>query len=189
MAFLRPTKVGRAFPMLAILALGWVTSTPGWDDGFLYLGAILLLSCVLSLGVWWGAILYVRRRGYAEERVIVAFDQHWRKVARAAAIAMVLVILRPMLFMRFWISRPWLDRVAQRILAQPFSQSTPYIGQVRGLYRIGDTRRCPHGVKLMLTQSYGGIDGGPGFFYRVAPGDCTRFEIGMPLGDGWYVSE
>ena len=93
------------------------------------------------------------------------------------------------MYLRFWISEIWLNRIAQHILAEPFTESTPYVGEVRGLYYVGYTRRCPHGVKITLSDNYYDYDSGPGFFLRTEPGECYRFHIGYPLGGGWYACD
>src|SRR5438046_10691950 len=42
----RPSFVGRALPTIAVAALAWGTSTPGWSDFAARAGIIILAACL-----------------------------------------------------------------------------------------------------------------------------------------------
>ena len=188
----RPTIVGRAVPFLGVLAVAYATRVPGLDDIGSRVAFILFAACGLTVVVWHTAIVSISRRGYSDRAPRRHLRRFVRRIVWSLLVSIPMIAFRPTLYISFWISRPWFDRVARDILSQPHSQSTPYIGGVRGLYFIGDTRRCPHGVKLRVVDGWDPYDGGPGFFYRPDGGagePCTRFQTGRALGGGWYVSE
>jgi hypothetical protein len=160
---------------------------PGYHSPALGLGIILLVASFVGIHAWHSAVQLVRRRGYPDrqpdDRV-----RRWTRWANCAALAFIVIMLtRPMLYAGFWLSKPWMDRDAQAVLAEPFS--TPAWGNegLRGVYVISHRRRCPHGVKLIVKTPHSRWDAGPGFFFRTEPGECHRFNVGRPLGGGWYV--
>ena len=184
-----PSRLVRSWPIAGLLAVAWGTSIPGFEHFWLRLGAVLLISTLAGVIAWKWALNVVRRRGYPDGGVGPEWDRWWRTVSRMSALALVLVLLRPTMYARFWLSYPWLAPVAARIEAQPFSKSAPYVGKVRGLFYIGHTRRCPHGVKIKVTPKSNHHDGGPGFFHRTDAGRCERFDLDWPLGGGWYATD
>jgi hypothetical protein len=178
----------RATPVVGAIAIAWGASTPGWVDTGLWVGMILLAASVIGGSAHARAVKLIRKRGYPDGGVSQELRRWHRSVRRMIGISALLLTLRPSLYARFWISEPWLAGTAAYIEAQPFSQSTPYVGKLRGLYFIGDTRRCPHGIKLKVTDTSHARDTGPGFFHRSDPGECARFALRWPLGGGWYAS-
>jgi hypothetical protein len=185
---LRPqTWLGRSLLPIAVIAAAWGSREPGWENLVLQLGIWIVAGCVIGTVPAWIALAALRVRGF---RSIPKLFRQWnRRLARTLVIVLILVMLRPSMYLCFWASKPWFDRVARDVLSRPFADATPDIGSMRGLYLITDTRRCPHGVKLRLAREPFDYDGGPGFFYRSDDGDCSRFTLGYPLGGGWYASD
>jgi hypothetical protein len=196
----RPSRAARAAPLIGVIAIAWGTSMPGWRDLSMWVGIILLCAACAGGIAWTTAVGRITRCGFYDRGLFDESRRRQQGVWRMVAIGVVLIVLRPSLYARFWISEPWLERAAAAIDAQPFSQAAPSIGEVRGLYVIGATRRYPHGVKLKTgffpeasawrdDVSQYPYDAGPGFFHRIHPGECERFELSWPLGGGWYVSK
>lgn len=185
-----PPRVARLLPTAAIGGALWGTRIPGYGDAALWLGVILLVSAIVSTWARNAAVAFVRRRGYADRQPDERFIR-WRRQANVAALVFVaVVVIRPALYGCFWLSKPWMDRQARAILTQPFATPARGGGGVRGLHNVSHVKRCPHGVKIVIrsTRVRFDTDSGPGFFYRIEAGECERFEIGQPLGGGWYVS-
>jgi hypothetical protein len=168
----------------------WGTRVPGYLSPALGLGVVLLIASLVGIHAWYSAVRWVRRRGYPDRQPDDRVRQ-WTRRANVAALAFAVIVLtRPMLYAGFWLSKPWMDRKAQAILAQPFSTPVHTGGGPRGLYLVGHCKRCPHGVKIVLRSPNSRVtyDQGAGFFFRIAPGECQRFNIGQPLGAGGTLS-
>jgi hypothetical protein len=168
----------------------WGTRVPGYLSPALGFGIISLVASLIGVHAWYRAVRWVQRRGYPDRQPDDRVRQWKRGVNLALIVFVVIVLTRPMLYAGFWVSKPWMDRKVQAILAQPFS--IPVLadgGGPRGLYLVSHCKRCPHGVKIVLRSpnSHVTYDQGPGFFFRTEPGECQRFNIGRPLGDGWYA--
>ena len=85
---------------------------------------------------------------------------------------------------------PWLAGVARDVMSRPFEKAPPAVRAPRGLYYVSYTRRCPHGVKIVVGGRGAYYrDTGPGFVYFAQPAECHRFKTGLPLGGGWYASD
>jgi hypothetical protein len=183
-----PASIARTFPVAAAITAAWGASVPGWGNSMLYMSILLAVSGLVTIWLWSGALSLVERRGYSTQ-TDRSTRRRWRwRVSLGLIAVVILITLRPTMFAALWISRPWLDRHARWQLAQPFQVPAGTSTGLRGLYLVRGARRCPHGVKFFVTDHWNGYDRGPGFFYRSAPGECHRFEQGMPLGGGWYAS-
>jgi len=177
----------RVAPVVALIGCAVGPSDPLLLNSWTVVGCYTLLVWSAAVSTRRDRIGAVERAGYPTEQMRASLGRMWRKLKRVGIVCAILLILRPTLFVRFWISLPWLQRRADAILAQPFQKSPPYIGGMVGLYQVGPTRRCPHGVKLMLENRPG--DGGAGFVYVADDRtECSRFSHGLPLGGGWYTS-
>lgn len=184
-----PSRAARIFPLAAVVATAWGTRVPGWSHPALHLGILLIFAAAVAMLPWRAALARVRGFGYDIAAPRAAYMRWGRRVGRAAIVMLLLIALRPTMYLCFWASRPWLQPVADGVLAQPFAKSAPFIRQPRGLYYVGHTRRCPHGVKLFVTRPRYYGDAGPGFVYLASPGACARFDFKYPLGGGWYASD
>src|SRR5215217_4266324 len=118
-----PTPVGLALPVIAVVLVAWGSSVPGWTNGVLLGAAIVLASCYVTTASWRLALRHLRRRGYPNRDVTHVQRQWKRRLGIATVACALLVLLRPTMVARFWLSYPWLHRVAQRIEVQPFAQS------------------------------------------------------------------
>lgn len=182
-----PGRVGRAIPLIAVLLTAWGTRLPGDDDFFLP-AALYLAKCGIAVAcVTIPLRCILRWRGYDISATAKPLARWHKHLFFAVLIIPILVLFRPLMLVSFWISRPWMDATAKHVLAEPFNEP-PRDRGVRGVYYVYGVRRCPHGVKIFVTSRWEFYDNDPGFFYRDKTGPCSRFELGVPLGGGWYLS-
>src|SRR6476659_8286291 len=105
---LRPqSRLGRIFPAIGILAVALGTYQPGWDNRIFIAGVIIFAGCVLGTLPSWIAWAAVRTR--ISSAVAEPFRQWNRRLAWAAVICVALAVLRPTMYLCFWVSKPWLD--------------------------------------------------------------------------------
>jgi hypothetical protein len=188
-----PGAVTRALPWIALALAAYGTRVPGWASLALQAGVLVAAGCAVGWACMSLARRALRRRGYHhdEERFAAA-----RGRMAIALVAVVLVVaLRPVMVVGFWISRQAMQRVADEVMGQNFATAGKRDVGRCGLYYAQGVRRCPHGVRIGVNtwdsddanMLHLGVSGG-GFFYKPEPGECDKFEVGLPLGGGWYVS-
>lgn len=118
-----------------------------------------------------------------------------RRTAILLGVIVIVVLLRPAMFVGFWVSRPALQRMADEVMAQPFVTAGKYDCGRCGVFYADSAQRCPHGVRIAIetwdssptSMQRLALRGG-GFVYKPEPGECAKFDVGLPLGAGWYVS-
>ena len=181
--------IGEVIRYWRVIPADWLLSDllfPIWS----IIGAVWLLRFLarVGAGIW-----------FRQPRSI--YLSHWQRwLWTPLLLAFVLTLWTTGLAMRgaFWISRPWLNRLAQQALSAPCTSSAgtprdPYRSSSAtphwaGLYRVDRIDVHPSTVRLHVWNDDSfGWEGGFLFSSTGQPppfGDPSQYR---PLGGGWYL--
>jgi hypothetical protein len=163
-----------------VALIAWGTSYPGYHSWSTYIGVWLLVSWTL------GVIVQMVASFGMEHPIPARFRDNAVGWALAAA-AILMLLAKPTMYLRFYASLPALRAEVDRVRAMPFTEARGDGGWV-GFYDVCAVRRCPHGACVIMStadRTYGSVYAG--FMYAGDdPGVCTKYVPGRTLGFGWY---
>jgi hypothetical protein len=185
--FAQPPRALERFLVIPVTALLiWSSRLPG-ESSWSFLISWYLWKCLAA-----GLLARFLARGLlrltGERTRVKARERRWTLRAVALlVIALFAVLMQPLMIVSFWESRAKLDAVAQSVLAQDFVSAGDDNSRWVGAFHMDFALRCPHGVFISVDYDPRTRESS-GFFYRSDPGDCSKNDLQMPLGNGWYLA-
>ncbi len=178
------------------LALGlatlwlWATSIPFPSND--YLLVMLFLSAVAVLIGWLGRTARLLYRATKHQQSIRPHTVGLLLIPVLALLTFDLVAAGVPKQARFQLSRPALDRAAERVIRH--DPQAPKAGDWIGLYRVRSVQTIPGGMQMELV-GMAGPDGPCGFAYgpsgrpasSYAEGSYLSYSYHDHLGGPWYV--
>ena len=170
------TAVAWTLQIAWMAAILWMGSDAGMSmDGFL----LMVLVVLILLPVWgWRWIVWMREH-------VDARSGKWMLGPCLMIACSVFVVLGGAFYVRFFVSRPALDRFAEKLIAAGASASEPGGPVSVGLFQAREVELLPGGVVRMITSR--------DLFDTAGVVYCTEGEppvIGedsySPLGGGWW---
>jgi hypothetical protein len=161
----------------------WLSRLPGGRKT-VPLAAIGVLGIVGLLWLVWPMMraIVMKRTGWTRDQLTAGRKPRW-VVGAVVVFTAIAVYLNWPMQMAFWVSRPAMTSLANRILQSPnFSHGDQWIG----FYKVQDIRKASNGVKITVEENVPGRYSS-GFIYlpQVDP-KRSPFKAYQFIGNGWW---
>jgi hypothetical protein len=181
--------VGRASAWYGAIAVALAlrgTRLPGYGSIALHVSVILCCACVAGVFIS-GCVRWLLRSKPWLPPITTQQARAQRVLRWLVWSWLFIVVVRPSMYVMFWITRPALEQIAAQMSAEPFPSPAPTPCRWIGCYWVVCCRKCPHGMAVYVASGPDDPWRKPGFIYKPEPGECTKFQSGRPLWKHWHT--